>query len=191
MKIRTTIAAIATAGVLSVTAACGLTTTTAETSPTGTSTSSTSTSSTAAGNRGGDRGPGGSGVDVNSVSTEADLIAVIQEAYGDGDLGLHRGHQPVEDVLNDVLKISHDELHTRMDKGQNLAAVATDLGIDPQTVVDALVESWSPAIDSALAAGAITEDEAAAYRTALEEAFTFRVNWDGKQPTPTFSGVDG
>jgi hypothetical protein len=62
--------------------------------------------------------------------------------------------------------------------------------LDPQTLIDALVESWSPAIDSALAAGAITEEEAAAYRTALQEAFTFRVTWDGQEGTPTFSGLD-
>jgi hypothetical protein len=59
---------------------------------------------------------------VSSVTTEAQLIALIHEAYGDGGLGLHRGHQPVEDVLNEVLTISHDELHVRMNQGQNLAA---------------------------------------------------------------------
>ena len=74
-------------------------------------------------------------------------------------------------------------------QGRDRPAVATDLGVDPQTLVDALVEYWSPAIDNALAAGAITQEEAAEYRTALQEAFTFRVNWDGEQQTPTFSGV--
>ena len=90
-----------------------------------------------------------------------------------------------------MLTICHDELYVRMlEQGQNLAAVATDIGVVPQTLIDALVESWSPAIDSALAAGAITEDEATAYREALTEAFTFRVNWDGQEVTPTFSGLD-
>lgn len=144
------------------------------------------------------RGPGGAGgpgggpgmsVDVSSVTTEEELVAVIQEAYGDGGLDLHRGHQPVQDVLDEVLAISHDELHVRMDAGQNLAAVATDLGIDPQTLVDALVESWSPAVDGALASGAITEDEADAYLAALEEAFTFRVTWDGETAMPAFTGL--
>ena len=185
MKIRKTIAAIAAAGAISLAAACGATTTGADTTSSGTSSSSTTTQGQV-----GDRGAGG-GVDVSSVTTEAQLIALIQEAYGDGSLGLHRGHQPVEDVLSEVLTISHDELHVRMNQGQNLAAVATDLGIDPQTLIDALVESWSPAIDNALAAGAITQQEAAEYRTALQEAFTFRVNWDGEQQTPTFSGVAG
>ena len=56
----------------------------------------------------------------------------------------------MQEVLNEVLTISHDEL----------------------------------------AAGAITQEEAVEYRTALQDAFAFRVNWDGKQETPTFSGVD-
>ena len=34
------------------------------------------------------------------------------------------------------------------------------------------------------------EDEAEQYRAALEEAFTFRVNWDGQEATPTFTGLD-
>jgi hypothetical protein len=187
MKIRKTIAAIAAAGVLSLAAACGVTATTVDDSA-GTSTGTSSSSSSTDGS-GSNRGPG-AGVDVSSVDTEAELVALIQEAYGDASLDLHRGHQPVQDVLDEVLTISHDELHVRMNAGQNLAAVATDLGIDPQTLIDALVQSWSPAIDNALAAGAITEEEAAAYEEALTEAFTFRVNWDGEAETPAFSGLD-
>lgn len=124
------------------------------------------------------------------MSTEEELIALVQDAYGDGGLGLHRGHDPVQDVLDEVLTISHDELHVRMEEsGQNLAAVATDIGVEPQTLIDALVESWSPAIDNVLAAGEITEAEAEQYREALEEAFMFRVTWNGEDATPTFSGL--
>ena len=61
-----------------------------------------SDTSTSTGGSGDKRAPGGGGVDVSSVTTEAQLIALIQEAYGDAGLGLHRGHQPVEDVLNEV-----------------------------------------------------------------------------------------
>jgi hypothetical protein len=81
-------------------------------------------------------------------------------------------------------------MHVRMEtQGQNLAAIASDLGIDPQTLIDALVDSWSPAIDGLLEAGTITEDEADAYRAALEEAFTYRVTWNGTDATPTFTGI--
>ncbi len=190
MQLRRTLVTVLLAAVVPVAAACG---TTAEAASTTTSsTSSTSDSSVAdtgpSGGRGGQGGPGG--VDVSSVTTEEQLVELVQEAYGDGGLDLHRGHQPVQDVLDEVLGISHDELHVRMDAGQNLAAVAEDLGIDPQELVDAMVESWSPAIDTVLASGAITEAEAEQYRAALEEAFEFRATWDGEEEMPTFSGLE-
>ncbi|RBY90633.1 hypothetical protein [Blastococcus sp. TF02A-26] len=195
MKLRTTLAAVLLTAVVPIAAACG---TTAEAASTTTSTSSGTTDTGTAtvedtapqGGPAGGMGGGPGAVDVSSVTTEEQLVELIQEAYGDAGLDLHRGHQPVQDVLDEVLTISHDELHVRMDAGQNLAAVAEDLGVDPQTLVDALVESWSPAIDTLLAAGTITEDEAEQYRAALEEAFTFRVTWDGEEATPTFAGLD-
>ena len=199
MKIRKAVAALSLLVLIPTTAACAADATTSSETTTSTSQSSettessttesgdTSSDSAAAGDMG---GPGGA-VDPSSVTTEDELIALIQEAYGDASLGLHRGHQPVEDVLTEVLTISHDELHVRMEEqGQNLAAVAEDLGIDPQTLIAALVESWSPAIDNLLDNGTITQDEADAYLAALEEAFTFRVTWDGQEATPTFTGID-
>lgn len=199
MKIRKAVAALSLLVLIPTTAACAADATTSLETTTSTSQSSettessttesgdTSSDSAAAGDMG---GPGGA-VDPSSVTTEDELIALIQEAYGDASLGLHRGHQPVEDVLTEVLTISHDELHVRMEEqGQNLAAVAEDLGIDPQTLIDALVESWSPAIDNLLDNGTITQDQADAYLAALEEAFTFRVTWDGQEATPTFTGID-
>jgi DNA-binding phage protein len=194
MKLRKTLAAVLLAAVVPVAAACGTTaeaaSTTSSTSTTTTDTGTTLDGAAQGGAPDGAQGGGPGGVDVSSVTTEEQLVELVQEAYGDAGLDLHRGHQPVQDVLDEVLAISHDELHVRMDAGQNLAAVAEDLGIDPQDLVDALVESWSPAIDTLLAAGTITEDEAEQYRAALEEAFSFRVNWDGEEATPTFSGLD-
>lgn len=186
MKVRKTLAALSLVAVLSTTAACtadSITTTSAGTSTSQSSTTATTDSAAAAG------GPGG--VDVSSVSTEDELIAMIQEAYGDASLDLHRGHQPVQDVLDEVPGISHEELHVRMEEqGQNLATVANDIGVGQQALIDALVESWSPAIDTLLENGTITQAEADSYLEALEEAFTFRVTWDGEAQTPTFSGLD-
>lgn len=207
MNINLKIAALGLAGTLALTGCTAVSaatteptsTTTSESTPTSDSTptsepSPTTTESTtptddrrAAGPGGG--GPGG-GVDASSVTTEDELIALIQDAYGDPGLDLHRGHQPVQDVLDEVLTISHDELHVRMDAGQNLSDVAEELGVGTETLVDALVASRSAAVDNLLAAGTITQDEADAYLTALEEAFTFRVTWDGAEETPTFSGLN-
>ena len=197
MKIRKALTTLTAIGAISLAAACGTgaadttatdsTTTSSSVTATTDSTTGTTTTSTRLGEGG--SGPAG-GVDVSSVSTEAELVALIQDAYGDGSLDLHRGHQPVQDVLNEVLTISHDELHVRMDAGQNLAAVAEDLGIDPQTLIDALVASRSTAIDQLVADGTITDDQAEQYLAALEEAFTFRVTWNGTDAMPTFSGID-
>ena len=185
MKIRKAVAMFSAAAALTLTAACGAAAT--DTATSAVTSASTSASTAAPAGARGQGGPGG--VDL-AVSTEEELVTVVQEAYGDGGLDLHRGHQPVQTVLDEVLGISHDELHVRMEEqSQNLSAVATDLGIDPQTLIDAMVDSWAPAIDSALAAGAITQDEAAQYRSALEDAFTFRVTWDRQAAMPAFTGV--
>ncbi len=191
MRIRTTLAGLVAVAALTGVAACSTTTDDTATTSSGT-TSSTTTDSSSGRTDTDNRGAGGPGaVDVSSVTTEDQLVALIQEAYGDASLGLHRGHQPVESTLIEVLGISHDEMHVRMEEqGQNLAAIAEDLGIDPQTLIDALVDSWSPAIDNALAAGSITEAQAGAYHEALVDAFTYRVTWDGQEATPTATAID-
>ena len=198
MNIRKSLAAFGLAVMIPAVAACGADAASTSAEPVATSSSSASQDSATAASGavpegpslGGGRGPGGS-VDTSSVTTEEQLVALIKDAYGDAGLGLHRGHQPVEDVLNEVLTVSHDELHVRMEEqGQNLAAVAEDIGVDPQTLIDALVASRSSAIGNLLTAGTITQEQADAYLEALEEAFAFRVTWDGEESTPTFSGID-
>lgn len=211
MKIRTKIAALSLAGLLPILAACTTSTddSTASTSSevtaesvTESSTEDGTTTDEGAAPDGapegmeageppeGMEGGPGAAVDPETVTTEEELIALVQDAYGDASLGLHRGHQPVEETLIEVLGISHDEMHVRMEEqGQNLAAIATDLDIDPQTLIDALVDSWSPAIDNLVADGTLTEDEGEQYLAALEEAFTYRVTWDGEEATPTFAGI--
>ena len=195
MNIKHTVVALGLAGILGL-AGCTAVADTTSTDSSSSSTSDTSTTdSTTDSSTNTDRGPGSNGggpggVDVSSVSTEEQLVELIQEAYGDASLDLHRGHQPVQDVLDEVLGISHDELHVRMEAGQNLSEVAEDLGVGTDALVAALVESWSPAVDNLLEAGTITQSEADAYLAALEEAFTFRVTWDGSAETPTFSGLD-
>ncbi|MCZ2828868.1 hypothetical protein O2W14_08500 [Modestobacter sp. VKM Ac-2986] len=201
MKIRKAVATLALSFSLALPlAACGTTDSSAAAGSTSSAASSSSAADSATattetsefgGGRpgGGTGGPGGS-VDVSSVTTEEELVALVQDAYGDPALDLHRGHQPVEDVLDAVLGITHEELHVRMDAGQGLAEVAEDLGIDPQELIDGMVAEYGVAIDTLLADGTLTQDEADQYRADLEEAFTFRVTWDGAAETPTYTGLD-
>ena len=188
-KLLATGAAAVLIGASAVGFSAGSDTSSTTSSSSGTTTAATATQSTASQAQMPSGGPGG-GVSVDSVTTEDQLVELIQEAYGEASLGLHRGHQDVESTLIDVLGISHDEMHVRMEtQGQNLAAVATDLGIKPQTLIDALVETRSPAIDRLLEAGTITQEQADGYLAELKEAYTYRVNWDGQQATPTAEAV--
>lgn len=190
MKIRKAVAALALSATLSL-AACGTSTTDTAAGSSDTSTSSSAAAGFGGGGMpgGGQGGPGGS-VDVSSVTTEEELVTLVQDAYGDPSLDLHRGHQPVEDVLDEVLGITHEELHVRMEAGQGLAEVAEDLGVDPQELIDGMVAKYGVAIDTLLADGTITQEEADQYLADLETAFEFRVTWDGEEATPTYSGLD-
>lgn len=166
-------------------AACGDTqeTATSVNASQATAAATTSGAASAASSTGG--GPG-SGIDVSSVSSADELVSLIQEAYGEASLGLHRGHQDVESTLIEVLGISHEEMHVRMEsQGQNLAAIADDLGVDQQKLIDALVATRTPAVDALLQDGTITQAQADAYEQKLEDAYTFRVTWDGQSEAPT------
>ena len=111
MMIRKKLAALALLTVLPL-AACGTdaATSAGTTAATTSSSASTGSSSTTDGTgtaaarpgRGGPGSGGPGGVDVSAVTTEDQLIALVQEAYGDGSLDLHRGHQPVQDVLDEL-----------------------------------------------------------------------------------------
>ena len=124
-----------------------------------------------------------------TVSSVDELVSPIQEVYGEPSLGLHRGHQDIESTLVEVLGISHDEMHVRMDAGQNLAAIAEDVGVDQQELIDALVATRTPAIDALVESGTITQAQADAYEEQLVDAYTFRVTWDGEAETPTATAV--
>lgn len=192
--------ALLTVGLLSVTVACSDDSSTASIEPASTetvaisdtvatATADTAATTTAAGSEPAQGGPGG-GASVESATSAADLVDLISEAYGEASLGLHRGHQDVESILIEVLGISHDEMHVRMEtQGQNLEAVAVDLGIDVQGLIDALVASRQTAVDSLLSAGTITDTDAQSYHDALVDAYTYRVTWNGSDATPTFTGL--
>ena len=116
--------------------------------------------------------------------------AEVQKACGEGSLGLHRGHQDVQGTLTAVLSTSHDEGTCAWSRrGQNLTAVATDVGVAPASLVNALVSAADDPIDSARRSGELTAAQAAEYRAALKSAFEFRASWNGSDATPTFTGI--
>jgi hypothetical protein len=138
-------------------------------------------------------GPGGGGgagsVDLSTVTSVDALVAMINNAYGDPGVGLQRGHQGWEDFYLDVLGTSHEEMHVRMDAGENVATVAEAVGVDPADLVTAMVEYWSSPITAMVEAGTITPEAGDQYLAALAEAFTFRINWNGSDDTPSFTAI--
>ncbi len=123
---------------------------------------------------------GGGGNFDGFVDRPADLTALVETAWGVERLGLHRGHGPIENVLVAFLGISHEQMHAYMEnQGMNLAAVARELGKDPEDLVDTLTYSFRPYVEEGVENGIITEDEVAGWVEQVREQFSNRVYWEG------------
>ncbi len=123
----------------------------------------------------------GSGMPFDGVVDQAsDLDDLVATARGDGAEGLHRGHGPVRNVLEEFLGITHDEMHMFMeDEGLNLAGVCERLGFDPENLVESLTVSFAPYIEQGVDNGAISDDEAPLWMEQVREGFRSRVYWEG------------
>ncbi len=80
------------------------------------------------------------------------------------------------DAAASALGITTDELATELRAGKTIADVAGEKGVDVQTVIDAMVADANARLDEAVAAGRITEDDAADKRADLEARITDLVN---------------
>lgn len=114
-----------------------------------------------------------------TVDEVADLDDLVADAWGDGDLGLHRGHAQVENVLEAFLGIDHDGMHDLMDQGLNLAATAEALDKDPAALVETLTYSYIPFVEQGVDNGVISPDELDEWVDLIRTEFDDRVYWDG------------
>jgi hypothetical protein len=67
---------------------------------------------------------------------------------------------PQLDAAASALGITADELRTQLESGKTIAQVASDRGVNVQTVIDAVTADENAEIDAALAAGKITQAQA-------------------------------
>ena len=91
---------------------------------------------------------------------QADAVAdAIAERGGPrhGRFG-HRGIHA--ELIADTIGISTEDLRAALEDGQTIAEVATAGGVDPSTVVGALVTEMEARLDEAVAEGRLTEEEA-------------------------------
>jgi polyhydroxyalkanoate synthesis regulator phasin len=85
----------------------------------------------------------------------------------------------ISDAVTEALGIDAETLRTQLADGSSLADIATANGVDPQTVIDALVAEAQARIDAAVADGKIDADVAAERTADLEARITARVNGEG------------
>jgi len=114
---------------------------------------------------------------VDHLSDLEDLVAT---AGGIDGLDLHRGHSPIQSVLEAFLGISHDQMHIYMERDSlNLAGTCEALGIPPENLVQTLTNSFEPYVDQGVAKGLITQEEKLEWLKRVNTAVSGRVYWSG------------
>jgi polyhydroxyalkanoate synthesis regulator phasin len=97
-----------------------------------------------------------------------------------GGRGGHgRGHFGVgleSGEIAELFGLERDELRDLLRDGQSVADIATDQGIDVQTVIDTFVNATKEHLDEAVANGRLTQEEADAKLADLTERITEMVN---------------
>ncbi len=126
------------------------------------------------------RATGGGGPFDGVVDSVADLDDLVSSAWGVDWLGSHRGHRPIQGVLEVFLGISHDQMHYYMEQENlNLAGVCKELGYDPDKLVESLTNSYEPYIEEAVTKGIIPASDATTWKAKVREQFKRRVYWQG------------
>ena len=115
-----------------------------------------------------------------SVDQLSDLDDLVATARGIGGLDLHRGHSPIQSVLEKFLGISHQQMHVYMERDiLNLAGTCEVLGIPPENLIQTLTNSFEPFIDQGVALQIITQAEKPEWVDRVRAAFHERVYWQG------------
>lgn len=124
--------------------------------------------------------------DGTITSDQADVVAThldeqAPERPGRRGPGHHRGLPGADgEVVAGVIGIEVETLREELRSGSSIADVADANGVDPQTVIDALVDEARSHLDLMVESGRLTEDEAAEKAESIEERITARVN--GERP---------
>jgi len=114
------------------------------------------------------------------VKQLSDLEDLALTALGVAELDLHRGHSPIESVLELFLGISHRQMHVYMEQdGLNLARCCEALQLNPDDLIQSLTNSFEPYIDQGISIGVITAKDKQLWVKRVKEQFHNRVHWNG------------
>lgn len=126
------------------------------------------------------KGTGGGAPFDGIVNTASDLDALVETAWGDGSLDLHRGHAPIQNVLESYLGISHNQMHTMMEGCDlNLDGVCKSFGFNSENLIQTLTQSFVPYIEEGVKNGVITSDKVTFWTEKVKTQFSNRVYWKG------------
>ncbi len=88
------------------------------------------------------------------------VIAALEAARPQGGPGMGHGGGMGLDAAATALGITADELRTDLQSGKTIAQVASDKGVNVQTVIDAMVAELKTHLDQEVASGEHTQAEA-------------------------------
>lgn len=113
---------------------------------------------------------------TDSTATDStDTDAGPMEGRGHGRGGFRFGGGAGSEVVQELLGMTHEEIHTAIDGGQTLAQLAESKGVTQADLVAALVAEATERIDAAVAEGRIEEAKATELKADLEAKITERV----------------
>ena len=123
--------------------------------------------------------------DGTITQAQADAVTTaLQEARPEGrpggrGLGRGMGHGRVGhgvEAAATALGMTSDELRTALRDGQTIAEIASEKGVDIQTVIDAMVAEVQTHLDERVAGGRLTQEEADAKLADAIERITERLD---------------
>lgn len=119
---------------------------------------------------------------ADGTLTQGQADKVVAALGAVAPAGRHKGarfHVSL-DTAASVLGVTQEQLHQALQSGQSLADVATSRGIAPQSLVDALVAEVKTRLDAKVAAGTLTQAQAATRLAEARRMITAMVN--GERP---------
>jgi hypothetical protein len=116
--------------------------------------------------------------DGTITQDQADKVATaLKDAMPQGGRGGRMGRGgPSLDAAATALGVTVDELRTELQAGTTIAQVASDKGVDLQTVIDAMVAQAKTHLDEEVASGEHTQAEADQKLADLTQRITGSVN---------------
>jgi len=119
---------------------------------------------------------------TNFVNNTGEALKNAKDGRGNRATGKGKGGKGKEKFteIAQLIGIDAKTLFTELKAGNSIAQVASANGVNPQTLIDSLMQDIQTKLDEAVAAGKMTADEAQQKRVAMEEGIAAWINGTAK-----------